>query len=146
MDGGWVEDKDTSSERMVHEKSVFIESYPDEEEELFEWCEDIATKYNQDAFLFKSEKRPFGVYRKDGVLDFYFEGEQLHASGENIIFTNRPETNIKFNRINFKDIEEMYSALRFGNHAGIKFVFESINTRNASGVIDAYSRKNWLEN
>lgn len=145
LNGGWREDKNTSRERMVHEKSVFIDVELEEEKELFRFCKFITRRYNQDAFLFKSPNKPFGAYKKNGKEDFLFKGKQEHVSGDNVVFRNKPETSLSYNKINLKDIEDMYSSLRYGSHKGIKFIFESIEIRNASSLIDAYSRKLWLE-
>lgn len=145
MNGGWREDKNTSHERMVHEKSVFIEVELEEEKDLFRFCKRETKRYNQDAFLFKSPNRPFGAYKKTGKEDFIFKGKQEHVSGDNKIFKNKPETSLLINKINLKDIEDMYSSLRYGTHKGIKFIFESIEIRNANSMVDAYSRKLWLE-
>ena len=143
LEGGWLENQGKHDEAMVKEKSVFIET--EEDESLFNFCKKMARKYNQDAFLFKSNDKPFGAYTRTGKVDFLFKGEQEHKSGINKVFKNKEETSIKMNKINFSDIESMYSRLRFGNHSEIKFIFENISMRNASSACDAYKRKIWLQ-
>ena len=140
LNGGWMENK----VNMVHEKSIFIEVNSEYEDSLFSFCKETAKKYNQDGFIFKSKTKPFGVYLKNGSVDFTFKGKQEHQSGTNKVFKNKQETTTSLNKINFRDIEEMYSALRFGTKANIKFIFESIEIRDATSMIDSYKRKDWL--
>jgi hypothetical protein len=45
------------------------------EDEFFDACVKLAKKYEQDGFVFKGEKHKFGVYTKNGDLDFAFNKE-----------------------------------------------------------------------
>lgn len=124
LEGGWKE-----KEGIVKEKSFFIEVPLTQEQSLWKFSMKKCQQYNQDGFIFYSNVKPFGVYSKRGHTIFTFKGST--------------EGTFK-HKISFSDVEEMYSSLRFGSHAGRKFIFESLEQPDASTSIGALIRKNWM--
>jgi hypothetical protein len=116
VDGGWIENAGTEQEKEVTEVSLFIETTEQNEERLFSFAVNMAKKFNQDAFVFKSPKHPFGLYNKEGGLD------------------------VTFDKVKFNDFKEYFSKIKFGSHSNRKYVFEGLRIPDATSYGSAIMR------
>lgn len=109
IDGAWIENQGTDSERHAAEVSILVTSDEKHQHKLFKMLKDAAVKYNQDAFVFQKANSEGSENKPEPI--------KLYDKGGSVLET--------FDNVRLDKIATFYSRLRSGNHAGRGFVFES---------------------
>lgn len=104
VDGAWIENKGTDDEETVSEVSLMIIGQKGEGDKLFNFLQQAAQTYDQEAFVFKGEDQHIGVYSGSG------------------------EKEMEFSEIRMDQVADVYSRLRSGSQEGRSFFFEGERT------------------